>query len=99
MRFFEWMNKIMGREQMADNIIHSPGWPFDVEVIGDDLAVKEVLATAFGGASDPQDSGETASGVSTKLHPDIVGCALPMRVDKILVLRKSPIPKMPFGVN
>jgi len=52
--------------------------------------------TAFGGADDKGDSGETASGVSTKLNPGIMGCALPMRRDASPQLRGSPIPKLPW---
>ena len=52
--------------------------------------------TAFGGADDRGDSGETASGVSTKLNPGIIGCALPMRRDANKALRGSPIPRLPW---
>lgn len=49
-----------------------------LEIDGDDLVVRNVRCTCFGGTDDPQDSGETASGVSTK-DPDIRGAALPRR--------------------
>jgi len=45
---------------------------------GDDVVVRGVRCTWFGGANDPDDSGETASGVSTKRNPNFLGCALPM---------------------
>jgi len=47
-----------------------------VYVVGMDLVLINVRCTCFGGAHDPQDSGETASGISTK-PPDTEGCALP----------------------
>ena len=49
-----------------------------LEIDGDDLVVRNVRCTCFGGTNDPQDSGETASGVSTK-DPSILGVALPRR--------------------
>src|SRR5882724_6319047 len=93
----KWITNLFHKKM--SNVLTASGWPFVVEVIGDDLVVKDVLATAFGGANDPQDSGATASGVSTKLHPYLVGCALPMRHDRLSVLAGSPIPNMPFGVD
>jgi len=54
------------------------------------------IVTAFGGSSDTMDSGETASGVSTKDNPSYIGCALPMRRDASPQLRGSPIPKIPW---
>src|SRR5947208_898142 len=87
----KWITNLFGKK-MSD-------WPFTVEVVGTDLVVKDVLATAFGGADDPQDSGQTASGTSTKLHPYLLGCALPMNTPHVSVLRGSPIPHMPFGVD
>lgn len=63
---------------------------------GDDIVIEPGIVTAFGGASDTMDSGETASGVSTKDNPSYVGCALPMRRDESPQLRGSPIPKIPW---
>ena len=76
-------------------------WSFKVEIEGNDLVVRNVRATCFGGASDPQDSGATASGISTKANPLIRACALPMRYDgpnKALkaVLGGSPVPRLPW---
>src|SRR5262245_32429214 len=51
------------------------GWNFKVFVDGEDLVVENVRATCFGGADDPQDSGETASGVSTKNNPGLKACS------------------------
>lgn len=52
-------------------------------------------ATAFGGCCDHGDDGDTASGVSTRDNPDIVGCALPMPSAR--ACRGTPIPQMPWG--
>jgi hypothetical protein len=38
--------------------------------------------TQFGGPGDKEDSGNTASGHSTKQHPDVPYCALPIPVVK-----------------
>ncbi len=67
---------------------------FTVRVEGDDLVARAVRATWFGGAHDPQDNGQTASGVSTRLHPDLLGCALPM--NGFRVTRGSPLPDLPW---
>lgn len=47
---------------------------------GDDLVVRNVRGTCFGGTSDPQDNGETASGISTK-NPSVLGVALPRKYE------------------
>ncbi len=62
---------------IADKLGIETGEPV-VEVDGDDLVVRNIRCTCFGGANDPQDSGETASGVSTK-DPSTRGVALPRR--------------------
>lgn len=49
-----------------------------LEIEGNDLVVRNVRATCFGGTNDPQDSGETASGISTKPSWTI-GVALPRK--------------------
>lgn len=70
----------------------------------EDIVVLNITATCFGGANDPQDSGETSSGVSTKDNPDLKGCALPMIYhgsNKALkkALGGSPLPKVPWFTN
>ena len=84
-------------------IIHPDGitgdgtWPWIKAVVdGDDILIAPGLVTAFGGAHDTMDSGETASGISTKDNPSYIGCALPMRRDSSAALRGSPIPKLPW---
>lgn len=73
------------------------GWEFmEAMIVGDDIVIKNAVVTAFGGADDKMDSGETASGLSTKAKPTFLGCALPMRRDTSSVLRGSPIPKLPW---
>jgi hypothetical protein len=67
-------------------------------VDGADLIVENAVATWFGGDFDPQDDGTTASGNNTKGHPNLIACSLPMRVDSVANLRKSPLPHMPFGM-
>lgn len=67
---------------------------FTARIEGDDLVVRGARATWFGGANDPQDSGETASGLSTRLHPLLLGCALPM--NGFRVTRGSPLPRLPW---
>ncbi|MBI2299831.1 MAG: hypothetical protein HYU66_12965 [Armatimonadetes bacterium] len=69
---------------------------FVVLVDGADLVVRNCRATWFGGANDPLDSGETASGVSTKRHPGILGCALPMPLPKVKSCKGSPLPIVPW---
>lgn len=59
-------------------------------VDGEDLVARGVIATWFGGDSDPMDNGETASGVLTRGHPDLLGVALPLRRNRWTV--GSPIP-------
>ena len=76
-------------------------WPWHALVDGDDIIIRDVRATCFGGANDPQDNGETASGISTRLNPDFLGCALPMiYTGKNRALQRalggSPLPKMPW---
>ncbi len=77
----------------------------NIAVDADDIVVSGI-ATAFGGDSDPEDDGSTASGYSTKGHPTLIACSLPMRRDDIhdsprhgRVLRNSPIPNLPFGMD
>lgn len=82
-----------------DVIIHPPipDWGFiQLRTDGDDILIEPGIVTAFGGAHDTMDSGETASGVSTKDNPSFIGCALPMRRDSSKSLAGSPIPKLPW---
>jgi hypothetical protein len=79
------------------SLVGDGSWPWmKASVDGDDIVIEPGKVTAFGGASDKTDSGETASGVSTKKNPDIIGCALPMRRDASKALKGSPIPRLPW---
>lgn len=92
---------------MSDNtsdltILRGDGtWPWNAHVDGNDIVVLGARATAFGGSRDPQDSGATASGISTSRNPGMRACALPMiYTGSNRSLRKalggSPIPKVPW---
>lgn len=82
------------------------GWDFlQARIDGADIVIDDAVVTAFGGANDAMDSGETASGISTAKNPKILGCALPMRRDgspradkrgRHPILRGSPIPRIPW---
>jgi len=87
----------------SDNIIlrGDGSWPWNAFIDGDDITVVGCRGTCFGGGNDPQDDGSTASGVSTKLDPGIVGCALPLAYTGsspalLKALGGSPIPKVPW---
>lgn len=88
----------------GDGILRGDGtWPWFAKIEGEDIVVLGAKSTAFGGDDDPQDSGETASGVATKGNPGLEGCSLPMRYsgqneNLRAALGGSPIPKMPFGL-
>jgi hypothetical protein len=79
-------------------------WPFTAQLDGDDIVLRGVKATCFGGAHDPQDDGGTASGINTKKHPDIQAVSLPMDGRQFTGLNRheraalngSPIPRMPW---
>lgn len=76
-------------------------WQFMCERDGEDLLISSlsggpVFATCFGGDSDPQDNGQTASGISTRANPALQACSLPMRLDRMEALRGSPIPRLPW---
>lgn len=79
-------------------IISSPGWAFAVRVSGEDLMVDNIRGTCFGGSDDPQDNGQTASGISTKKNPDIRAVSLPMDFgDAVPNTKGSPIPRLPWN--
>jgi len=59
----------------------APIWPYGMEVIGDDIIVRNIVITCFGGwgsgIADPQDSGETASGLNTRTQT-VIGVSVAM---------------------
>jgi len=67
---------------------------FPVVRSGDDLLVPRAAATWFGGDADPDDHGQTASGVPTKGQPTLLGCALPLAGYGLKGLRGTPLPMM-----
>lgn len=76
-------------------------YPWTAEVDGDDILIRNARATCFGGSDDPQDSGETASGISTKANPNLAACSLPMNYTGSngptrRALIGSPIPILPW---
>lgn len=87
---------------MSETILRGDGsWPWNAHVIGDDIVVYNCRGTAFGGSNDPEDGGETASGISTRDNPGLRACALPMiYTGKGKALRAalggSPIPRLPW---
>lgn len=103
----EWDGIWGKRSQAAFNeVIHPEGlvgdgtWDFiKARVVGKDILIEPGIVTAFGGANDTMDSGETASGISTKDNPSLIGCALPMRRDASPALKGSPIPKLPWKTS
>lgn len=67
-----------------------------ISIEGNDVWVRNVRASWFGGPNDSEDSGETASGVNTRAHPDVLGCALPMAGFHHPATNASPIPRLPW---
>ncbi len=54
--------------------------PWTAEIEGDDLVVRDIKATCFGGAFDAGDNGQTESGVMNDgRDPHLMGIALPIR--------------------
>ncbi len=65
--------------------------PWTAEVDGDDLVIRNVMATCFGGAYDKLDNGETESGLMNDgSDPKLFGVALPIRSNEAAT-RNSPI--------
>src|SRR5262249_28048906 len=80
------------------------GWTWNAQVVGNDIVVQGAKATAFGGANDATDNGQTASGFPTKGHPDLMGCGLPLAgyarsAAERAALDGTPLPHMPFGLT
>ena len=73
-------------------------WQCVWKVDGDDLVAKGIRCTWFGGEDDPDDTGKTASGISTK-DSGVVGCALPMSKVEPKACPGSPIRWLPWGTR
>ena len=93
-RMFSWLKQRFGLVPKNRILTGEGFWGFTPVVEGNDIVVRGAVATWFGGADDPEDNGETASGVSTKKRPAILGCALPMNFGPCA---GSPIPRLPWG--
>ena len=92
---FNWIKNLFSPK--TPQILKGDGsFAFTAQVDGDDIVVRGVPATWFGGANDPEDDGETASGVNTKKRPNIQACALPLSYGPCA---GSPIPKVPWGTK
>lgn len=65
--------------------------PWTAEVDGEDLVVRNIKATCFGGADDAGDNGETESGIMNNgSDPKLMGVALPIRSTEAAT-RNSPL--------
>lgn len=97
-------NRTAAARAFAPRVLTGDGtWPFTAEVNGDDIVVTNIVITCFGGAFDPQDDGETASGINTKHSPNVSAVSLPMDGRQFSMtppehaaLDGSPIPKVPW---
>ena len=104
MNFFNWFKNMITPQQQPVS-----KWGFTYKIDGNDAVVdRPILITCFGGngdgtCSDPQDDGQTASGVNTKNSP-ICGCSIAMRGQDFLhlsfgehaALDDAPIHKLPW---
>jgi len=79
--------------KMFPLVLKGSAYPWTATIDGNDIVISDVHATWFGGSDDPEDDGQTASGVSTALHPNYLGCALPLNYGPC---SGSPIPKLPW---
>jgi hypothetical protein len=85
------------RDELGRAVLTGDGsYEFTAVVDGADLVVRDVTATWFGGDQDPMDSGMTASGVVTRGHPDLMGCALPQSGRHCEATEGSPLPRLPW---
>lgn len=84
---------------MKQRIIQGPNAYWHGVVIGQDIEVRGVLATNWGDAADPEDSGQTANGLWTKNHPDLLACSLPLPVRGFLPTQGTPLPHLPWGLD
>jgi hypothetical protein len=99
-------------DRASDKVLTGDGtWLFQANIDGDDIVVKDIVITCFGGwgdgnIDDPQDSGRTASHRNTKTER-IEGVAIPMDAvqfpdmktadpDGYHALLGSPLPKIPW---
>lgn len=68
-----------GSKEMS-RVISTAHIPWVVVIDGDDLVVRNIVATCFGGEFDAGDNGQTESGIMNDgSDPDLMGIALPIR--------------------
>lgn len=67
-------------------------YPWQAEILGDDLVIRNVRVTCFGGNTDFGDDGFTASGVLTRNNLFCRGCALP--TGRCAATLGSPLPRL-----
>lgn len=79
-----------------NRIFQKAPWSFSARIDGADLLLENVRATCWGGFDDPQDNGETASGMSTRHVPEPFGVALPV-LPNVASTAGSPLPLLPWG--
>lgn len=67
------------------------GIPWTAETDSDDIVVRNVKVTAFGGGNDAGDNGQTESGVlNDGSNPSLMGCALPIKANESAT-KNSPL--------
>jgi len=89
-----WFKRFLGLPPKTSILTGEGFWGFTPVVDGTDIIVRGATATWFGGDNDPEDNGETASGISTRKRPEIEACALPMDFGPC---KGSPLPRLPWG--
>lgn len=104
MNILNWFRKVFRNEPQVRSAarvwVGDGTWPFVAVEDGQDIILRprtpacKMHVTWFGGDDDPQDSGETASGVMTKGNPNVMGCALPMPAAKSC--RGTPLKQLPY---
>lgn len=97
-------SRITARLPFERKVLGDGTWPWTARIDGEDVVIDSCRMTCFGGGDDPQDSGATASGISTRDRPDLAACSLPMDGRAFIGLSRaehaaldgSPIPRIPF---
>lgn len=104
MSLFSFLRDLFSRAQAPQprRILLPDEVPWDAYVVGNDIEVRNVIVTAFGGGFDRGDKGETESGVMNDgRNPKLMGCALPVKHNEAAT-RPSPFdftPPIPWGTR
>lgn len=101
LKFWTWFSRAAAIKEKRKTFAGDGTWPFYVKREGADAVLvaiqgRQMIATWFGGDNDPNDAGDTASGIKTRGNPNIMGCALPMNYT--VHCKGSPIPKLPWNI-